>query len=121
MTPHVRPLAVLQIAQGAAECAWGPLFAISPGGMGPNTSAAFWIALSLGGLVAALIGGLRIAAGILNLSARGRRFGLVVATAGLVSALTCLCLPTSVALCAYAWIVYTNADVRRAFQTRSLT
>jgi hypothetical protein len=42
----------------------------------------------------------------------------VVASAGLVSAITCLCLPTSVAICAYAWIVYTNADVRRAFATR---
>ena len=118
MTRHVRPLAVAQIAQGAAEWIWGVIFALSPGGMGPQSSADSWIALSVGGLAAALIGMLRMAAGGLNLVSRGRKFGLVVSSAGLVSALTCLCLPTSVALCVYGWIVYTNAGVRAQFAAR---
>jgi hypothetical protein len=108
----------MQIAQGSGECLWGLIFAFSPGGMGPASSADSWIALSLGGLAAALIGMLRMAAGGLNLASRGRRFGLVVSSAGLVSAVTCLCLPTSVALCVYGWIVYTSADVRAQFAAR---
>ena len=115
MTRHVQPLAILQIAQGGAECMWGLIFGLSPGGMGPGSSAESWIVLSLLGLVAVPIGALRVTAGILNLAGRGRRFGLVVSNVGLLSACTCLCLPTSVALCVYAWVVYTNADVRRSF------
>ena len=109
---------MLQIAQGTGEWIWGLVFALSPGGMGPGSSADSWVALSLGGLVAALIGVLRIAAGILNLFKRGRRYGLVAASAGVLSAFTCLCLPTSIALCVYGWIVYTNADVRAQFAAR---
>ena len=118
MRRHVRPLALAQIAQCAAEWMWGVVFALSPGGMGPEGSGDTWVALSLGGLAAALIGMLRMAAGGLNLVSRGRRFGLVVSSAGLASALTCLCLPTSVALCVYGWIVYTNAEVRAQFAAR---
>jgi hypothetical protein len=76
------------------------------------------IALLLGGLAASAAGVLRIVAGVLNLTWRGRRLGLVALTVGLVSIVTCCCLPTTVALFAYGNIVYWNPDVRRAFERR---
>jgi hypothetical protein len=49
----------------------------------------------------------------------GRVLGVVSLVIGLASTLTCVCLPTSVALCVYGFVVYMNQDVRRAFALRA--
>jgi hypothetical protein len=113
----VRLLAILQMVQGGLECFGGLLFALSPGGT--HGGAALWVGLSLAGLGVVLVGLLRITAGILNMFYRGRGLGMTTLVIGLLSAVTCFCLPTSVALCAYGFVVYTNKDVRQAFALRA--
>jgi hypothetical protein len=109
VTDHIRVLAIFQMAQGGLEFVWGLVFAVSPAD-GP-----FAVHLFLAGLAASLVGLARLAAGLLNMFLRGRVLGMATVVAGLASSITCCCLPTSLALCCYGLIVYSNADVRRAF------
>ena len=113
---QVQVLATAQIVEGSLELMGGLIFGLSPGGTG---SAELWIAMSLAGLAVALIGLLRIVAGVLTFSFRGRAFGMATLAVGLLSGLTCCCLPTSLALCVYGFVVYMSADVQRAFAQRA--
>ncbi len=134
MVRQVPVVAVLSIVQGALECLAGVFYAAMgpmmrtilenvarqqpeartelPTGFAAGMTA-FYVA---GGLVVLAVGVLRIVAGIRGLSYRGRVLGIVSLAAGLLSVLTCYCLPTSLALAVYGLIVYLNADVARAFE-----
>src|SRR5258706_6875311 len=102
---HVRILATLQMIQGALECVGGLIFAVSPGGT-DGGSVAVWLALSLLGLGVVVGGVLRIVAGLRNVSYRGRDLGMYALAIGLLSGITCCCLPTSAALGIYGFMVY---------------
>jgi hypothetical protein len=114
---HLRLLSTLQIIQGVLEGVMGLLFAVSPGGTGAG--AALWVGLCLAGFIVACNGLLRVVAGALNGSCRGRGLGISTLAVGLLSALTCFCLPTSLALFVYGLLVYSNKDVRQAFARRA--
>jgi uncharacterized membrane protein HdeD (DUF308 family) len=114
LTKHIPFLAAFQVAQGCLESVWGFVFAFSPGD-GP-----YAMHLALLGLAASFAGLVRVVAGLLNVLVRGRGLGMAVLVLGLMSGVTCCCLPTSVALCAYGLVVYTNDDVRRAFARGSI-
>jgi hypothetical protein len=117
---HLRLVSMFQAVQGALEIFMGLLFALSPGGTGSGTiSAWWWVGMSLAGLVIAFNGLLRIVAAVLGAAFRGRWLNIGTLVIGLLSSLTCLCLPTSVALCIYGLVVHASKDVRRAFALRS--
>lgn len=117
---RVAILSAFQVGEGVLEGLWGLIFALSPGGMGTaDSSAAMWIGLSLTGLAVACNGLLRVVAGLLTGALRARALGIATLVAGLLAAVTCLCLPTSFALCAYGLCVYFDKDVRRAFARRA--
>ena len=67
------------------------------------------------GLVILSVGILRIVAGVRNYKYRGKVLGIVALVVGMLPALTCYCLPTSLGLLIYGLIVYLNNDVVRAF------
>ncbi|MBC7964884.1 MAG: hypothetical protein H7Z17_03070 [Fuerstia sp.] len=68
------------------------------------------------GLVSFVTGVLGIWAGIRMLSFRGRTFGIVAVSLGLLSLFGCYCLPTAIGLFAYGLIVLLNPSVKRAFE-----
>ncbi len=77
-----------------------------------------WIGIG-GGLLAVtmlLIGFLTVFAGIRTMKFQGRVFSIVMLCVGLLTILTCYCLPTQVALSIYGLIVLLNAPVRDAFR-----
>lgn len=137
MVRQVPVLAVLTIVQGSLECLAGVFYAAmgpmmrtilrgvarqQPRGASPvqdlpegfaTGMAAFYV---VAGLVVLAVGALRIVAGIRGLKYRSRTLGIVSLAAGLLSVVTCYCLPTSLALAVYGLIVYLNADVGRAFE-----
>lgn len=124
---HVRAVAILLIVQGALECLMGLLlialaiivFAMPVGpanAQGQNAG----MAIAMGyylifGLGAAITGGVRIYAGIRNLSFHSHTLGIVGLALGLVTLMTCYCAPTSIALAIYGLIIYLNQDVAQAF------
>jgi|RhiMetdeSRZDD1v2_1073273.scaffolds.fasta_scaffold589032_2 hypothetical protein len=117
---HLRLVSIFQAVQGAMEIFMGLLFALSPGGTGTGAiSLWWWVGLCLAGLVIAFNGLLRIVGAALGAAFRGRWLNIGTLVIGLLSSLTCLCLPTSVALCIYGLAVYASKDVRRAFAMRS--
>ena len=67
------------------------------------------------GLVSLVIGVLGIWAGIRMLKFRGRTFGIVALSSGLLSIAGCYCLPTAIGLFVYGLIVLLNEPVKRAF------
>jgi hypothetical protein len=75
--------------------------------------------MSLAGLAVSFNGALRVLAGALSVFFRARAFGISTLIIGLLSTVTCLCLPTSVALCIYGLRVYLSQDVRRAYAMRA--
>ena len=59
---------------------------------------------------------LHVVAGLRNWRFRGRILGIVALAAGMVTVLTCYCLPTAMALGIYGLIVYLNGEVSDAFR-----
>lgn len=76
----------------------------------------FWLVYGGGGLATLIAGVVRIVAGIRGLSMRGYALGVTSHFLGLLSLLSCYCLPTSMALCVWGSIVYFNAEVKQAFK-----
>lgn len=129
---HVRVVAILMIVQGALEV----LATVGLGAMAvfmpivfqhvqnqpavavANQPAIWIVPLVYGGMaVAALIPGvLHLVAGLKNYRFRGRTLGFVALACGMVTVLTCYCLPTAVALSVYGLIVYLNQEVSEAFR-----
>ena len=79
----------------------------------------FFFYFGIGGGLVLIIGVLRLVAGILGVMYRGRTLGLVTHFLGLVSMLTCYCLPTAIGVCVYGCVVYFNSDVAHAFKMRA--
>ncbi|WP_425615417.1 hypothetical protein NA78x_005336 [Anatilimnocola sp. NA78] len=63
-----------------------------------------------------LSGGLQVYAGIRNLWLRGYVLGIVALVSGLLSAGTCYCLPTGMAIMIYGLIIYLNPSTKLAFE-----
>jgi len=68
------------------------------------------------GLAMLIIAVLNIYAGIRNFKYRSRTLGIVAMASGLLSLLTCYCLPTAIAVMVYGLIVYLNYEVEEAFR-----
>ena len=68
------------------------------------------------GLVSLVIGVLGIWAGIRMMRFRGRTFGIVALSSGLLSLAGCYCLPTAIGLFVYGLIVLLNPSVKHAFE-----
>jgi hypothetical protein len=71
------------------------------------------------GVVLIAGGGLRVFAGIQSFRFRCRILGIISLVTGLVSAITCYCLPTGLAMLIYGLIVYLNPAVATAFELGS--
>ncbi len=130
---QVKPLCICMIIQGVLEILMGlGLFAMAlfvpaimnQQGGGPQMPAeqlqvaklVVWITYGVGGGVAIIAGILRITAGIRGLYFRSYGMGLASHFVGLLSLMTCYCLPTSLGLCIWGCIVYFNSDVKHAFK-----
>jgi hypothetical protein len=127
---HVRVVAILLIIQGALEIVMGlflgamavfmplvvrrqPQANDFPPGM------LLWVLpLVYGGLAILVlaVAGLRITAGVRNYQFRGRTLGIVALAGGLLTMLTCYCLPTALALAIYGLVVYLNNQAAEAFR-----
>jgi hypothetical protein len=132
MHRQIKIVAVLLIVQGGLEAAMGLFYCIlgpivsdvmstmpaspSTSGGSPPPPPELMTAMYVGiGLAVLVVGGLKIAAGIFNLKLRGRILSYVALGSGLVSALTCYCLPTALALGIYGLIVLLNGKSGEAF------
>ncbi len=130
---HVRVVAILMIVQGALEL----LAAVGLGAMAvympivirqmqqlqkqpvmANQPAIWIVPLVYGGIAAVALaaGVLHLVAGVRNYRFRGRTLGIVALACGMLTILTCYCLPTAVALAVYGLIVYLNREVSEAFR-----
>jgi hypothetical protein len=130
MVHHVRVVAILMIVQAALELVaavgLGALAVFMPMLLrqmpnqpaGPDQSVIWVLPLMYGGMAAAALasGVLHLVAGLRNYRFRGRTFGIVALSCGMLSVLTCYCLPTAVALAVYGLIVYLNAEASEAFR-----
>jgi len=126
---HVRVVAIMMIVQGALEALMGVFLAgvacVLPLMMKetkpPNEmpQQVFWVMVTVyGGMaaVAFLVAALHIAAGVRNWQFRGRTFGIVALSCGLLSICTFYCLPTAAALTVYGLIVYLDRGTAEAFR-----
>lgn len=79
--------------------------------------AAFWITVvgSLFCAVTLAVGILTAIAGVRTIQMQNRTFSMAVLWAGLLTVVTCYCLPTQLALSTYGLIVLFNSPVRDAF------
>lgn len=128
----VKVLAILMIVQGALEALLGlmlagvgvffyfagqQMFAAQQraGGGPPPPAWIFLIYLPVG-LVLLAVAGIRIYAGIRNLSFKGRTLGIIAISCGLATSLTMYCAPTSIGLMIYGLIVYLDGNVAQAFK-----
>ncbi len=68
------------------------------------------------GILVLIVGILNIVAGIRCLRFRGRTLAIVALFSNIVSAVTCYCAPTSIALMVYGLIVLFNGEVAEGFQ-----
>lgn len=68
------------------------------------------------GLVSLVIGVMGIWVGLRMMKFRGRTFGIVALSCGLLSISGCYCLPTAIGLFVYGLIVLMNPSVKRAFE-----
>ena len=132
---HVTALSILTIVQGSLITLYGiglgvlafvmPVFIQAQGGIpvAPIPVAPFpvgfeWMMLAVYGsmgLISLVIGVLGIWAGIRMMRFRGRTFGIVALSSGLLSIAGCYCLPTAIGLFVYGLIVLLNEPVKRAF------
>jgi len=134
LVPQVRIVAILMIVQAVLELLFGAYFVVmgvampalmanQPNQMPPEQQEMFnkfflGYFLIAGGcaIVIALI---RLVAGILGVTYRGRMLGIVSHIGGLLTIATCYCFPTAIAVGIYGCIIYFNADVAQAFKLRS--
>lgn len=84
--------------------------------MPPNIGLWFLVVGGLLGLMMLAIGSLTVYAGVLTMKLRGRMLSIVMLCTGLLTVLTCYCLPTQIALSIYGLIVLLNGPVRDAFR-----
>jgi drug/metabolite transporter (DMT)-like permease len=70
------------------------------------------------GVVLLAVAGIRIFAGIRNLSFKGRTLGIIAVFCGLITSLTIYCAPTSIGLVIYGLIVYLDSNVAQTFRDR---
>jgi hypothetical protein len=130
---HVRVVAILMIVQGSLELGMAILIGVftlfMPQMMAQATAShpqdslppeAFLqiMTFTYGGMAAATFVAalLHIIAGVRNYRFRGKVFGIVAMACGVVTALSCYCLPTAVGLGVYGLIVYLNEGVAEAFR-----
>jgi hypothetical protein len=132
MHRQITVVAILMIVQGSLEIVLGLIFAVggpallsfgslSPGRSGatppPGEMMTMMYGLYIGmGVVAFIIGVLKIVAGIRNLKYRGRTLGIVALASGAVALVTCYCFPTGLGLLIYGLIVYVNSSSGKAFE-----
>jgi hypothetical protein len=126
---HVRVVAILMIVQAVFEF----LAALGLGAIAvfvplvlrqanqppmPNQPDVRIVSLLYGGMAAAALvpSVLHLVAGLRNYRFRGRTFGIVALACGMLTVLTCWCLPTAVALAVYGLIVYLKHEASEAFQ-----
>jgi hypothetical protein len=130
---HVRVVAILMIVQGALELGMAVLLGVlavivpqmaaqaassHPQDSLPPETFLQIMTFTYGGmaavtLVAAL---LHIIAGVRNYRFRGKVFGIVAIACGVLTAMSCYCLPTAVGLGVYGLIVYLNEGTAEAFR-----
>lgn len=130
---HVRAVAILMLIQGGLETLtavmYGVLAVVLPQLMAtleverqsnsPSPNQMFWsMAAMYGGqgTVALIAAILHITAGVQNCRFRGRTLGIIALIGGMMSAATCYCLPTTVALGIYGLIVYLNREATEGFK-----
>lgn len=127
---QVRPIAICMIVQGIlislvgfALAGMGIFLAnMSPEMMGDDAVVIEPMQTAMGwgyggfGAILLLIGLLTVYAGVRNLSFRGRTFGIVMLSVGILSSFTCYCAPTALGLAIWGLIVYLNPSVARAFE-----
>lgn len=134
LVPQVRIVAILMMIQAVVEILYG-LYCGAMGFVMPALMAGqqnqipaeqqemfntvfysfFFVTAALG----IFIGTLRLVAGILGVTYRGRTLGIVSHIGGFLTIATCYCFPTAIALGIYGCIVYFNVDVAKAFELRS--
>ena len=128
---HVRAVAILMIVQAAFEllaaAALGAMAVFMPAvfqqmhdqpGMPPSYPMIWIMPLVYGGMAAAALasGLLHLLAGLRNFHFRGRTLGIASLGCGMLTVVTCYCLPTAVALAVYGLIVYLNKETSEAFR-----
>ena len=134
---HVTALSILTIVQGTLVLLYGIGLSVlafvmpavmrtqvamqgQPGMPAGAMPAGFeWMMMAIYGsmgLVSFVIGVLGIWAGIRMMKFRGRTFGIMALSSGLLSIAGCYCLPTAIGLFVYGLIVLLNVSVKRAFE-----
>ena len=127
---HVRVVAILMIVQAALEflaalglgalAVYMPIMLRQmPHQPAPPEQPAMWILpLVYSGMAAtALVASvLHLWAGLRNYRFRGRTLGIVALACGMLTVLTCYCVPTAVAIGVYGLIVYLNPEASEAFR-----
>ena len=127
----IRVVAILMMVQAGLELlagiAIGGLAAVMPYALesqpatrdpeiGPEMTI-FVVALYGGiALLVLCVGGLRFYAGWRNYQLRNRVLGIVALSVGAITAFTCYCAPTSIALLIFGLIVFANGPVAAAFE-----
>jgi len=116
---HIRVLAILMMIQGGLEIFVGPPFAGATVALnGGSFITRLGVAITHRDLAIAFcaVGGVRIFAGLRIHRLKGRVLGILSVSTGMLTALGCCCLPTTVALFVYGLIVLLNQPVTQAFQ-----
>jgi hypothetical protein len=121
---HVPIVAILLMAQGGLELAFGLLclgycalvFVLPPEVMGGIDAGVMFVLMGVFAVSGLACGGLRIMAGLSNWSYRRRMLGITALGVGLASMFNCYCAPTAIALAIYGLIVYVNESVVAAFE-----
>ena len=132
---HVRTVAILMIVQGGFEILMSlilfvlavvmPLMLAQGELNGPMQQgqlppeAFFWILPVIYGglgLLVLLVAVLHIVAGVKNYRFRSKTLGIVAMTTGLLSLLTCYCLPTAAGIMVYGLVIYLNEEVAEVFR-----
>jgi hypothetical protein len=127
---HVRVVAILMIVQAVLEF----LMAMGLGALAvympimlrqmphqaapPDPNVTWILPLVYGGMAAAALVAsvLHLVAGVRNYRFRGRTLGIVAMACGMLTLLTCYCVPTALAIGVYGLIVYLNQEASEAFR-----
>lgn len=130
MHRQIKIVAILLIVQGALEVCMGLFLSVMgpvmfgilssappPSSGGPAPPAALFGGIYLAmGLATLIAGVLKLVSGIRNLKCRGRTLGFVAFGSGILTMMSCYCLPTALALGVYGLVVYLNQNAARAFE-----